>query len=86
MANPKVHLYRAIWIRLKQKGTARLECHPDLFARVKKAVIKEKHKDHKWRVANSHDSYRLAVTYDAEKHQATFTLKAKFGIEDRRVG
>lgn len=74
--------YRPIWIKIKKTGKATVSAHPLLFRRICKAVIKQKDLDLAFKVANDFDSFKLHIHRDVEKHQITFVLKQRIGIED----
>lgn len=76
--------YRPIWDRIKKNGKATVSAHPLLFRRICKAVIKQKDLDLAFKVANDFDNFKLQIHRDADKHQITFVLKQKIGIEDMK--
>lgn len=73
--------HEQIWLSIKDKGKARIRCHPYNWPTVKKAVIKEKNEDVTFKFINDHDEFRLKITYDPVKQEATFVLKQKYGLE-----
>ncbi len=85
MFRPKPRKYYSIWERIKKRGRAVIECDPKIFPRVKKAVIKEKYMDYSFKLINEHDYFYLQISYDREKHRATFVLKETVGIEGVRA-
>jgi hypothetical protein len=76
--------YEPIWQRIKKRGRAIIACAPEDYRKIKKAVIKEKHKDLGFKLLNDHDYFFLKITYDNEKRQATFILRESVGVEGVR--
>lgn len=86
--------YLPIWDKLKsgEKHQVTLIVHPALLARVKKAVIKEKHQDLGFKVLNgdSEDYFYLRFNfYEDKSHPAKSRLKIKLkqrlGLEEIKV-
>lgn len=76
-----IRTYQPIWEALKKKKKCTLAVNPLLFARVRKAVSKEKRLDLAFKVLNDHDYFFLKITTDKKKHTMTFELKQRFGLE-----
>ena len=85
----KERKYQQIWERIKL--SPKHEClldipHPALFARVIKAVIKEKNKDLGFKVMNDHDNFRLEITKIMPEEGATVKkYKLKFKLKQTLV-
>lgn len=82
-----MRLYYSIWHRIKTRGTATVEHHPQLFARLKKAVIKEKDQDtgFKLQLEEQGKRARLAVEIvktKEGKQALKFTLKYSLTADD----
>lgn len=78
--------YAAIWQKIKTTGRCTVESHPAYFARVRKAVIKEKNMDLGFKVLNDHDRFFLKIEMmpdkkDAMKSKIRFILKQQLGLE-----
>lgn len=78
--------YQPVWERLKKLGSCTLEVPPSFVARVKKAIIREKHRDLGFKTINDDDVYRLTISYDISTKRLRFDLKARFGLEERKAG
>lgn len=77
--------YEPIWKRIKEQGSAVLECPPGAIKRLRKAVIKEKDEDKAFKMMNDHDKFRLQITYDRKRQRLKFELLQKYGLEERVV-
>lgn len=78
--------YEAVWLKVKTTGKCTVEAHPAFFARVRKAVIKEKNMDLGFKVLNDHDRFYLKIEEvrnekDAMKSKIRFILKQVLGLE-----
>lgn len=73
--------YTPIWRHIKDHGRCTISCHPLLFARLTKAVIKRKHLDSVFSLLNDHDDLRLVIHRNPDAHRITFILKQRLGIE-----
>lgn len=75
--------YQEIWERVRdsKKNFVRLQVEPILLARVKKAIIKEKHLDLGFKVLNDHDHFFLVFSYDAAKKVLSVKLDQTLGLE-----
>lgn len=78
--------YQAIWEKIKRDKVATLEVHPAHFARVVKAVIKEKCIDFGFKLFNDHDNFWLKIERFPEKHRLVFRLKQTLGLEGVKDG
>lgn len=78
---PKQRKYQSVWERLKSKQKVTLEVMPAMVARVKKAIIKEKHKDVGFKVMNDHDNFFLDFSYAKETQRLVVKLKQTLGLE-----
>lgn len=76
--------YEAVWERLKNRETCVLVVEPFMVPRVKKAVIKEKHKDLGFKLLNPHDNFTLSIEYKVKEKQLKFVLKHN-GLKDIEV-
>lgn len=74
--------YREAWILLKKRKKLTLEVEAILVPRVKKAIIKEKHKDLGFKVLNDNDYLFLDISYDPAKKHLAFKLRQRIGIEE----
>lgn len=77
--------YQPVWNKIKETAKCRLEVPPQLVARVKKAVIKEKNMDSAFKLMNDEDQFRLVISYDRKSQVLKFELKQKYGLEERVV-
>lgn len=82
MAKSDKRKYQPIWEKIKQERVCHVSVHPLLFARLVKAVVKEKDKDLAFKVANDLDDCYLEILRDVEKQIITFKLKQRVGIAD----
>src|SRR5436305_1829863 len=73
--------YAPIWDRIKKKGRVVIECEPDMFPRIRKAVKKEKWMDFSFKLLNDHDYFFLRIQYDPHTKRAVFTLRESVGLE-----
>lgn len=76
--------YLPIWEKIKRTKNCTIEVEPKLAPRVKKAVIKEKHKDLGFKVLNDNDYLFLNISYDPAKKRMKFVLKQRIGLEEVR--
>lgn len=76
--------YQKIWMTIKTKMICEIECHPVIWARVKKGVIKEKDQDLAFKIINDTDSLFLKIEYDAKTQRGKFVLKQRLGIMNVR--
>lgn len=78
-------LYEPVWERIKkyakESKAVTLEVEPGLVARVKKAVIKEKHIDLGFKILNDHDNFFLEIVYEKTTKRLRFKLKQTLGLE-----
>lgn len=81
----KQRKYEEAWLRLKNRDTVKLRVTPLMFARVKKAIIKEKDQDLSFKVLNEIEQFRLHFEYDKQTYELAVQLKAKFGIEEKKI-
>ena len=83
-----MRLYQPIWNRIKAAPDHKvtIEVRPEFFARVIKAVIKEKDIDLAIKVLNELEKPRLFITRDKEKGRLTFKLVQKLGIQELKTG
>lgn len=80
--------YQEIWNRVKKNGHCVIEVKPIFWARVKKAIIKEKNADAAFKLLNDHDSFSLRFEFFADKDgvvrdKKKIILKQRLGFEGR---
>lgn len=78
-------LYAPIWLELKAKKICIIEANPILFARIIKAVIKEKDQDKGFKLEASDlgeypDKWRLKVKKLVKEKKIEFRLKRSLGL------
>ncbi len=74
--------YLPIWKKIKADKKCVISAHPKLFARIVKAVMKEKDQDVAMKIANDLDKLYLKITRDEQNHTVTFELKQRVGISE----
>lgn len=78
-------IYEPIWRQLKVSPfKVRMEVHPSLVPRIKKAVSKEKYNDLGFKELHGHrdvDTYYLKFTYDITNQILTVELLNKYGVD-----
>lgn len=66
--------YEPIWNTIKEKGKATLRADPSLHARIKKAVIKEKHLDTAFALLKSNEGHTYRLKIETKKSVLIFYL------------
>lgn len=76
--------YQPLWIKIKTTGTATVIADPRVFARISKAVRKEKYIDwaYKELLKRSCQHATLKQSIDRNRKTITFTLVKSIGIEE----
>lgn len=80
----KLRKYQRIWLLLKSKEVAVLECHPAIWPKIKRMVSKEKDEDLAFKIINDHDTFKLEFSYDEELRRGTIRIKQTINIENMR--
>ena len=82
---PNTRVYEPVWIKLKQPPyKVRLEVHPTLVQRVKKAVSKEKYNDIAFKELSGHkdeDNLYLKFTYYMASQVLEIELANRYGVD-----
>ena len=80
---PGKRAYEPIWDVLKDARIAQLNVLPELVARVKKAVMKEKYNDGIFKMLNGHQElefFYLTFEYDEPSQVLTIRLHARYEV------
>ena len=71
----KPRQYYPIWEKIKQHGSVLLSVPEALIPRLKKAIIKEKYMDERFKILNAANDLELVVVVDRAAGTIKFTLQ-----------
>jgi hypothetical protein len=77
-----MRMYQPVWEKLKKDGRCSVAAAPELHARIKKAVIKEKYNDTTYKVECDLKGITAEIEVRIEKSKITFILKRSIGLGD----